>query len=187
MSLAIPTAQNRSLGSFLGGVVGAIGGFVTGGPGGAVAGAQAGAAIGTAITGGGQTPPANPLPGKPLNLGGFQGFNFGPSSGGGTTTGTPNAAGQCAPGVAKCNPCGVYGHGSHLNTRTLQPSKKHGVQAPGTWCVRRRHMNPANFRALRRADRRAHAFLRMSTKVVRHFTAKAKKGRAYVHFKRKSR
>jgi hypothetical protein len=184
MSILIPTATSRNtLGAVLGGVVGGIGGLFTGG--GVIAGVQAGAAIGNALTGGNGQPPA----GRTAGAGGFTagGFNFGPSSGGGTGGGTGNAPGQCATGVAKCNPCGVYGHGSHLNTHTLQPSKKHGLQMPGTWCVRRRHMNPTNFRALRRADRRAHAFLRISSRLVRHYTAKAKKGKAYVSFKKRSR
>jgi hypothetical protein len=54
--------------------------------------------------------------------------------------------------------------------------------------VRNRHMNPLNVKALRRADRRARSFLHITHKLVRHYTAKAPKGKAYVHAsKRRSR
>jgi len=56
----------------------------------------------------------------------------------------------------------------------------------GTWTERARpRMDYGNMKALRRADRRAHGFLRAYTKAVRHFVAKAKPGKAYVHFKKK--
>lgn len=190
MSAIIPAATNRSLLGTIGGVIGAIGGFIGGGPGGAVAGATAGQQLGNAISGGagGPNPPAGNTGGASSGYNPF-GYTGGYNSGGSTSGATPatNAPGQCAPGVAKCNPCGVYGGGSHLNTRTLMPSKKHGLQPPGTWCVRRRHMNATNFKALRRADRRAHAFLRISKRVTRHYVAKQPKGRGYVHFKKRSR
>lgn len=51
--------------------------------------------------------------------------------------------------------------------------------------VRNRHMNPLNVKALRRADRRANSFLRITRSVVKHYVAKAPKGKGYVHFKRK--
>lgn len=51
--------------------------------------------------------------------------------------------------------------------------------------VRNRHMNPLNVKALRRADRRASSFLRITRHVVKHYTPKLPKGKAYVHFKRK--
>jgi len=54
-------------------------------------------------------------------------------------------------------------------------------------CVRNRRMNPCNVHALRRASRRAHAFLRISNKLVGHFMAKKKKGRAYIKSKKKSK
>lgn len=56
----------------------------------------------------------------------------------------------------------------------------------GVW-VRNRHMNPTNVRALRRADRRAHSFLRIAKSVTRHYVAKQPKGRAYVSARRKKR
>lgn len=188
MSLAIQRASGASysvLGT-IGGVIGAIGGFVTGGPGGAVAGATAGQAIGNAIGGSGQTPPAGAMPGT-----GFGGFNFGPSSG--TPTATPGTAVATCGCKSSCkgDMCSAtYGCGSHLNRHWLAPTKgtptrpAHGWQAPGTWCVRRRKMNPLNIRALRRADRRAHAFLRITRKVVKHYVAKQPKGRSYIHARR---
>ena len=51
--------------------------------------------------------------------------------------------------------------------------------------VRNRSMNPTNIKALRRADRRAHGFLRIARSVTRHYVAKQPKGRAYVHARRR--
>ena len=189
MSLAIPASTNKSLLGTIGGVIGAIGGFVTGGPGGAVAGATAGQAIGNAI-GGSSTPPAGVLPGKPISTPGF--------AGGGTTgqpgTGVTTTGGCGCKSGCKGDPCSMtYGCGSHLNRHWLAPTKgtatrpAHGWQAPGTWCVRSRHMNPLNVKALRRADRRAHSFLRISRKLVKHFVAKQPKGRGYISARRRGK
>ena len=52
-------------------------------------------------------------------------------------------------------------------------------------CVRNRRMNPCNVHALRRASRRAHAFLRISNKLVGHFMPKRKKGRPYIKARKK--
>lgn len=52
---------------------------------------------------------------------------------------------------------------------------------------RGRRMNPLNVKALRRADRRAHSFLRATRSVVRHYVAKQPKGRSYVHFRKKAK
>lgn len=57
-------------------------------------------------------------------------------------------------------------------------SKKHGCKKGP--CVRNRHMNVCNPRALRRAARRAHGFLRLSRHLVRYYSPKAHKGRAYI-------
>lgn len=61
------------------------------------------------------------------------------------------------------------------------------VPAGGGYGRRRRKMDYGNMKALRRADRRAHGFLRAYSKAVRHFVAKQPKGKAYVHFKKKSK
>jgi hypothetical protein len=50
---------------------------------------------------------------------------------------------------------------------------------------RRRRMNPLNLKALRRANRRAHGFLRAVRGAVRYYTPKAHKGKPYVHFKKR--
>jgi hypothetical protein len=48
-------------------------------------------------------------------------------------------------------------------------------------------MNPCNIHALRRAARRAHAFLRISRRLVGHYQAKRPKGRAYIKHRRKAK
>jgi len=55
---------------------------------------------------------------------------------------------------------------------------KHGCKRGG--CVRNRRMNVCNPRALRRAARRAHGFLRISRKLVAYYTPKKHKGKAYI-------
>jgi len=54
-------------------------------------------------------------------------------------------------------------------------------------CVRNRRMNPCNVHALRRASRRAHAFLRISRKLVHYYQPKRPKGKAYIKTKKKSK
>ena len=48
-------------------------------------------------------------------------------------------------------------------------------------------MNPTNIHALRRAARRAHAFLRISRKLIGHYQAKRPKGRAFIKHRKKAR
>lgn len=85
-----------------------------------------------------------------------------------------------------------------ISTRGAIPAKTGRDGAPGQagyheakdgsgrW-VRNRSMNPYNPRALRRASRRAHSFLRGVRSMVRYYTPKAHKGKAYVHFKRRAK
>lgn len=56
----------------------------------------------------------------------------------------------------------------------------------GYWTKNRR-MNPLNVRALRRADRRARAFLAITRSVVKHYVPKQPKGRSYIHARRRRR
>jgi hypothetical protein len=144
----------------IGGVIGGIGGFIAGGPGGAVAGATAGRTIGDAINGPSGGPPVT----TPTGVNPFGNF-----SGGYGTNPTPGTA-VATTGAG--DPCAMkYGRGSHLNRHTLQPSKKHGVQPPGTWCVRNRHMHFGNARAATRAIRRlkgAHRVFKKIDKLIGH-------------------
>lgn len=191
MSLVVNSLPQRSLGSFLGGTIGAIGGFVTGGIGGAVAGANAGAAVGRAIEGSSPTPRSTPPIGS--TGGGFIGYGVG---GGVTQTGKPACgigdfmgalSGTCAPFGFGATPTSSMGcmKGYHWNKHTYYT--KSGVVPAHSKMVRNRHMNPTNIRALRRADRRAHGFLRIARRVVKHYVAKAPKGKAYIaaHRRRK--
>ncbi len=50
---------------------------------------------------------------------------------------------------------------------------------------RRPRMDVGNMKALRRANRRAHGFLRAYRSAVSYYVAKAPKGKAYVHFKKR--
>jgi hypothetical protein len=61
------------------------------------------------------------------------------------------------------------------------------VTAKHSKLVRNRSMNATNVKALRRADRRARAFLHIAKSVTRHYVAKQPKGRAYVHARRRKR
>jgi hypothetical protein len=58
----------------------------------------------------------------------------------------------------------------------------------GTWTERRApRMDVGNMKALRRANRRAHGFLRVYKRAVSYFVAKSPKGKAYVHFKKRAK
>lgn len=101
---------------------------------------------------------------------------------GGTAAGTP--AQRITPGVIPALPGGAVAAG--MAGRVLRPSGKgyyttrhlHALQQ-GLARARPR-MNPFNPHALRRAARRAHAFLRMSRRLVGYYTPKAHKGKAFI-------
>jgi hypothetical protein len=134
--------------SLWGAVVGAVEGFVAGGPAGAIAGGVMGLA-----SGGGGSPgtavavrPAAPVTpfggfgiggGATIGPGGAQ-VGYGLTWGGQPTATATIAAGQCPKGY-------------HLNKHPLKASRTHGAVAARSICVRNRHMNPLNYRALRRA------------------------------------
>lgn len=84
--------------------------------------------------------------------------------------------GSVATGIRNLvNPYTGKGRTAPAGTPGYHPKK----DGSGVW-VRNRHMNPTNVRALRRADRRAHSFLKIAKSVTRHYVAKQPKGRAYV-------
>lgn len=62
-----------------------------------------------------------------------------------------------------------------------------GPAAAAGHMKKRRHMNPLNVKALRRADRRARSFLRITKSVVKHYVPKQPKGRSYIHSKARKR
>jgi hypothetical protein len=79
--------------------------------------------------------------------------------------------------------------GTHQNKGGYykRASQGTGIYIPkGSVCVRNRHMNPANGRALRRALRRAVAFKRLAMKSIRLLSAPGKKHR-FGGFKAKGR
>src|SRR5260370_30257289 len=85
------------------------------------------------------------------------------------------AAGALAVSSGTAGRMGAFGRpvGKH-------PSKRHlHALAMGLKRARPR-MNPCNVHALRRAARRAHAFIRISQRIVGHFHAKKPKGRPYI-------
>jgi hypothetical protein len=146
-------------GGLVGGIAGAVKGFATGGLTGLVTGAISGANTGSR----GAPPP----PGAPLQLGPLGKIPLAPFPGAPTASGIVSAATAGAAGAA-----GVP-RGYHISKRTGR-------------IVKNRHMNVANPRALSRAARRAHGFLRMSKRFVRYYTPKAHKGHAYIGRKRRS-
>lgn len=146
-----PTADaSMSLLSTIGkGIVG----FASGGIGGALAG------IGTSLLGsGGAT--ATSRPSVPTIFGG---------GGGGINMPFPvsGPGGQPLPGY---NPQGTGGscpRGYHLNKHALAASHKHGAVGARSICVRNRHINPMNPRAISRSLRR----IKRAGKIVRRLHA----------------
>lgn len=142
---------------------GAVGGFITGGPLGAIRGAIGGAAKGTVSN----------VRQATLAAGGSQSaYTPALRARHAAVVARGRGIGQPMPGVGP----GVMGPGG-------------GVQARlGAGGFRRApRMNPLNVKALRRADRRARGFLRIARSVIKHYVAKAPKGKSYIHFKKKSR
>lgn len=194
MSLVVGAAPQRSFLGIAGGIIGAVGGFVTGGPGGALAGATAGQKIGDAIAGSPRsTPPVGSTGGAQTfgGGGGFAGGGSGRSFGGDVPTVPPNVPNYPIPGVmltpsgSSCSPMRMAHYcGYHWNKHTYCTVRS-GVVPAYSRQVRNRRMNPLNIKALRRADRRAHAFLKISGKVVKHFVAKRPKGKAFISARRK--
>lgn len=144
--------------SLLGAVLGGIGGFITGGPAGAVLGAIGGAGGG----GGGAAPTpfaqgptgimqSNPLPGIQIGTNTYNPMNILP---GGKPFKQPTHSVLAAPGVC------AMGRGYHV----IRHQGKYGPA--GSYCVRNRHMNPLNPRALKRALRRAEKFEHFARRVV---------------------
>lgn len=144
------------LGKIGGALTGAVGGFLTGGPGGALAGA-AGALFGG---GGGAKPvPAGSLPGGSSGTAfQFPGFGFThltAGGGGGGGGAVAAAAGGACP------------KGYHLNRHALPASKTHGAVGKLSICVRNRHMNAMNGRAVARAARRIHQGEKLLRRIYR--------------------
>jgi len=132
------------VGQLLGGAIGAVTGFAKGG----FIGAGVGAVTGFAGGGGGGGPGTSVVPYQPPGGGGGifgnQTMPFGLPTVGqvtGTGWGSPAPGGTCPKGY-------------HLNRKPLAASKRHGVVAAGTMCVRNRHINPLNARAITRSLRR---------------------------------
>jgi len=91
-------------------------------------------------------------------------------------------AAAIAIGAGSAGRAGMFGRSAGKH-----PSKRHlHALAMGLKRARPR-MNPTNIHALRRAARRAHAFLRISRRLVGHYQAKRPKGRAYIKHKKKSK
>ena len=139
---------------------GAIGGFLTGGPLGAIHGAIGGTVSGTA---------ANI---RQATL----------AAGGTASAYTPQLRARHAAVLARGRGIGQP-----------MPGAGPGVMGPGGGVAgaiepgmrKRRRMNVGNMKALRRASRRAHGFLRAVRGAVRYYTPKQPKGKAYVHFKKR--
>lgn len=140
---------------------GVIGGIATGGIAGGIAAAFGGGGPGKG------TPPAPP-PGTIQQGGVFQGVH-------------DFFSGKTVPNPAA--------RGYHPNKSNEYDPSAHGkiVVPKGSKMVRNRKMNVANPRALNRAARRAHGFLKLASKHIRYFKPHHPKGRPYIARKRKSR
>lgn len=128
--------------SLLSGLTGAIGGFLTGGPGGAIIGGLGG------LMGGGAKPGVPTLPNT--GFGNLPGVNMpwqvnGP---GGVPLPGYNPKGITAGAGGSCP------RGYHLNRKPLAASRTHGAVPALSTCVRNRHINPLNARAITRSLRR---------------------------------
>jgi len=103
-------------------------------------------------------PKAPPPPTLP-QFGGFAGASVGAALGpfsiqgqvGKTQTTTYSGGVAVSPGAG-----GACPKGYHLNKNPLAASKRHGAVPARSICVRNRHMNPMNGRAVSRAARRIH-------------------------------
>lgn len=128
-------------------IEGAAVGFFTGGPAGAIAGGLAGAF-------GGGPSPTTPMAPRPTPIG------FGPVTvGGGATIGPTGVnvgygVNFGSPGTAVAKTGAGCPPGYHLNKHPLAPSKRHGAMPAHSMCVRNRHLNPLNPRALTHALKR---------------------------------
>ena len=130
--------------SLLGNIAGGLIGFATGGVGGAVAGWQQGGALTSP-----KPPGVSSLPSIPGFGGG--GFNMPfPVSGPG---GIP-LPGYNPQGTSVATQGGGCPRGFHLNRKPLAASKRHGAVPALSMCVRNRHINPLNARAITRSLRR---------------------------------
>lgn len=169
-----------SLSGFLSGGLKAIGGL--GIPGVStlanVAGSILGGSSGTKIIAPATQQPI--LPPTFPNSGGFTGIQFG-TPGGGIAIGTGQSyigsqPGPGAPAMVQVPGVGLVpcaAKGTHLNKSTYY---RNGQRIPkGTVCVKNRHMNVANGRALRRAIRRAEAFKKVAIRTVRFLNPTQKK------------
>ena len=132
-----------SLFGTLGGLVGGAIGLATGGVGGAIAGFKGG----QSLLGGGGGSPNLPIPTLP-SPGGFN-MPFQIAGPGGIPL-----PGYNPQGVAVMPSGGGCPKGYHLNRKPLGATKRHGAVAAGSMCVRNRHINPLNARAITRSLRR---------------------------------
>jgi hypothetical protein len=180
-----------SIGSFLGGAVHAIGGLAKAAIGSVpVIGGPASAVIG-ALESHGKAPVNLPAMAAPTNLMmPSVGSMFAPRTTitapvGSSVMGTPHGGGIIGPPVSAMG--GLAAGGG----RVLRPSgkgyytKRHLAALARGLTRARPRMNPFNPTALRRASRRAHAFLRMARKLTRYYVAKQPKGKAYIRGKKK--
>jgi len=130
--------------SLLGGLIGGAVGFIGSGfnPAGAVAGYQAGQSLTTKSP---MAPAA--LPSVPGFGGGGFNMPFPVMGPGGIPLPGYNPQGVTTTG-------GGCPKGYHLNRKPLAASKRHGAVPAGGMCVRNRHINPLNARAITRSLRR---------------------------------
>ncbi|SRR6266849_6004322 len=98
------------------------------------------------------------------------------------------------PVVSGAGAAGLIGAAGVAAGRAMVPGgmcpKGHHISKKGKHagaCVRNRRMNPCNVHALRRASRRAHAFLRISRKLVSYYQPHKPKGKAFIRTKKKSK
>jgi len=171
--------------SFLGflgkALIGTVGGFITGGPVGAIAGGAASLLGKSAGSSGGGVMPASPvMPYAPRTfmpttsgLGAFGSIGRSLMAGGSMSS----PGGAVAPAAAVAVPsgdCNIRGH--HLNRAGYYTKGGSGAailgsggtyHPKGTVCVKNRHMNVGNARALRKALRRAYGFEKLAMRTIR--------------------
>lgn len=136
-----------------GAIIGGVEGLVKGGPIGAITGAA------TGLFGGGSRPPA-PVPAGTLP-GGATGTAFGVPG----LFGFTHLSGAGGNAVSPVN--GACPKGYHLNKHALPQSRSHGAVPKLSICVRNRHMNPMNGRAVARAARRLHSGEKLLRRIYR--------------------
>lgn len=89
------------------------------------------------------------------------------------------------PVISAAAAAGAIGAGGYVMGKSRGAAAARAAAA-GMGHRKRRRMNPCNVKALRRASRRAHAFLKISSKLVRYYKPHKPKGRPFIRHRKRA-